>query len=160
MTQREPDRIVTSMSQGPEQRRLYRNLIRRSGVAVSPAESWALWHLGARGPITAPALAGRLNVHPAGLGDLFEALGRRGYVQPDRQGVPSLTSKGRHALVALIRAGQDELSRLIHGAEPADQSKRAQLLRRLTRAALKTMPAAIPSLSHRHSGVWRGLARA
>ena len=74
-------------------------------------EIWALWHLGAHGPITAPALAGRLDVDPAGLEERFEALARRGYMQLDPQGVPSLTSSGRRALVALVRAGLQPRSR-------------------------------------------------
>jgi Mn-dependent DtxR family transcriptional regulator len=72
---------------------------------ISPAERWALWHVAARGPITASALAARLGVDPAGLSVLFEALGRRGYVRPDPQGVPDLTSKGRKTFVARVKAG-------------------------------------------------------
>jgi DNA-binding IclR family transcriptional regulator len=71
---------------------------------MSPAERWALWHLAARGPITAEALARRLGADPAGLSVLFEALGRHGYVEPDPQGVPDLSAKGRRALVMRARA--------------------------------------------------------
>jgi hypothetical protein len=79
--------------------------------AMSPAERWALWHLAARGLITATALAGRLGVDLAGLRVLFEALGRRGYVRPDAQGVPDLTSSGRRALVARVADGERDLAR-------------------------------------------------
>ena len=139
-TDRDLDQLEASVAQGPGQVQLYRNLIRRSGVAITAAESWVLWHLGARGPISVGALARRLDVEPAGLGELFEALGRRGYVQLDRQGVPDLTSKGRRALVALVRAGQERIARLIRGREPADTRERTRVLRRLTHGALKSMP--------------------
>jgi hypothetical protein len=79
--------------------------LRRSGAALSPAERRVLWRMGAHGPITGAALAGRLEVDPGDLSAVLDALGRRGYVQPDRYGVPDLTGAGRHALVKLIRAG-------------------------------------------------------
>ena len=82
-TMTQHDSIESSPQCQDPSRRLYRDLIRRSGVAISPAESWVLWHLGARGPISAPALAARLGRRPGRPGvTLFEALGRRGYVQP------------------------------------------------------------------------------
>jgi DNA-binding MarR family transcriptional regulator len=139
MTQHELDRIVASVAQGPGHERLYRDLIRRSGVAISAAESWVLWYVAARGPISLAALAARLELDPTGLGGLFGALGRRGYVQPDPQGLPDLTSNGRHALVALVKAGQ-EVARLIRGREPGDEGERTRVVRRLTHAALMTMP--------------------
>ena len=66
-------------------------------------ESWVLWHIGAHGPSTAAALAARLSVEPARLRAVLEALGRRGYVRPDRYGVPDLTATGREALVKLVK---------------------------------------------------------
>ncbi len=76
---------------------------------MTAEEIWALWHLGARGPITARALAGRSRVDPAGPEEGFEALAQRGYVQADPQGVPDLTARGRRALVPLARAGAHSL---------------------------------------------------
>jgi hypothetical protein len=66
-------------------------------------ESRVLWHMGAHGPITAAALAARLRVEPARLRAVLERLGRRGYVRPDRYGVPDLTATGREALVKLVK---------------------------------------------------------
>jgi DNA-binding MarR family transcriptional regulator len=126
---------------GAEHERLYRELIRRAGVAISSAESWVLWHVAARGPISAGALAARLELDPTVLSQPFEALRRRRYLETDPHGLPDLTAKGRHALVALIRAGQDEVSRLIGGREPAGRQGRTRAMHRLTRAALTTMPA-------------------
>jgi DNA-binding MarR family transcriptional regulator len=103
MTRAERDRTV---AHGPGHGRLDREAIRRSGAAISTAESWVLWHLAAHGPITATALAERLELDPTVLAERFAALGRRGYVQPDRQGLPDLTPNGRRAVVALARAGQ------------------------------------------------------
>lgn len=144
MTRRELERLIAAVMQGPERERLYRNVIRRSGIAISPSESWVLWHVAARGPINAVALAARLELDPTGLGELFEALGRRGYVHPDPQGLPDLTSNGRRALLALVKAGREEVSRLIHGREPDDEQERTRVVRPLTHAALTTMPARVP----------------
>src|SRR4051794_35535981 len=83
MAQHELDRLVASLRDGPQHERLYRDLIRRSGIAISPAESWVLWHVAAHGPITASALAARLGLDSTGLSALFEALGRRGYLRRD-----------------------------------------------------------------------------
>ena len=141
MTQPQFERIVTAVTQGPEHERLYRDLIRRAGVAISAAESWVLWHVAARGPISAGALAARLELDPTVLGELFRALRRRKYLQTDPQGLPDLTAKGRHAVVALIKAGQDEVARLIRDLEPAGWQGRTRAMRRLTRAGLTTMPA-------------------
>jgi hypothetical protein len=72
------------------------------------AESRLLWQMGALGPITPDALAARLGLDPFAVGAQFDALVRRGHVRLDRQGVPDLTASGRHALVALVRAGLEE----------------------------------------------------
>jgi DNA-binding MarR family transcriptional regulator len=155
----ELDHIVGSVTQGPGHARLYRDLIRRSGIAISPAESWVLWHVGAHGPITVDALAARLGLGRAGLEELFEALGRRGYVQPDPQGLPDLTSQGRHALVALVKAGHEEIARLLRDREPEDDKERTRIVRRLTRAALMTMPSTSPSARTRSATSARRLVR-
>jgi DNA-binding MarR family transcriptional regulator len=143
----ELDQVVAEVARGPGQRRLYRDLIRRADVAISPAESWVLWHIGAHGPISTTALAARLEVEPNSLRAIVEALGSRGYVLPDRYGVPDLTATGRRALVALVKAGQDEVTRLTH--EPGGERERGRVVRRLTRAALREMPGHIgPAPGH------------
>jgi DNA-binding MarR family transcriptional regulator len=145
MAQHDIDRVVAAVREGPAHAGLYRDLVRRSRVAISPAESWVLWHAGARGPISADALAAKLGLDPIELRELFDALSRRGYLRPDAQGLPDLTAKGRDALVTLIKAGQAEVARLIRGREPADESEHTRALRRLTHAALMTMPATDPT---------------
>ena len=140
MTEREIQRLIVSLTAGPEHERLYAALIRRAGVAISPAESWALWYVAAYGPIDSPRLTARLNLDAGRAGDLIEALGRRGYVHADAQGATDLTPDGRHAIVALVTAGQEEIALLIRGREPADATKRARILARLTEAALASMP--------------------
>ena len=62
MTEREIQRLIVSLTAGPEHERLYAALIRRAGVAISPAESWALWYVAAYGPIDTPRLTARLNL--------------------------------------------------------------------------------------------------
>src|SRR4051794_7641218 len=91
---------------------------------VDAAENWVLRQIAAHGPITAAALAARLQLAPARLRALFETLGRRGYVQADRQGVPDLTRSGRHALVALVKADHEKIARPIRGLERAGEQER------------------------------------
>jgi DNA-binding MarR family transcriptional regulator len=130
-----------------ENERFYPDVIRRSGVAISAAEVWAMWHLAAHGPITARALAARLHVDPAAVSALFEALCQRAYVQPDRQGVPDVTESGRRTFVALVKAGHEEIVRLIDDCEPASGRADTRVLRRPVRTALTAMPA----LGHLHA---------
>jgi len=138
MTQLAPDALGASISREPEHGRVHRDLIRRSGIAISAAESWVLWHMAAHGPITADALAAKLDLEPARLGAIVEALGRRGYVGPDAQGVPDLTAKGRCALVVLVRAGQEDLARLRRARTGMRRAWADSC--RLTRPALATVP--------------------
>jgi len=82
-------------------------------------ESRVLWHMGAHGPITAAALAARLRVEPARLRAVLERLGRRGYVRPDRYGVPDLTATGREALVKLVKRAHGNAGPVRPGPPPA-----------------------------------------
>ena len=133
------DPHIASPARGRQQERLYRNLIRRSGVDVSPAESWVMWHLGARGPHTSAALAVKLGVDRGSLERLYQTLERRGYVQSDDRGLPDLTRTGRRALIELIRAGQREIAGLLSGRNQTDET-RTRAMRQLTRAAVERMP--------------------
>ena len=83
------DPHIASPARGRQQERLYRNLIRRSGVDVSPAESWVMWHLGARGPHTSAALAVKLGVDRGSLERLYQTLERRGYGNPTTAACPT-----------------------------------------------------------------------
>ena len=111
-------------------------------MAISPAESWALWHVAAHSPTDPARLAARLNLDAGCARDLFLALRRRGYVHDDAHGAMDLTPDGRHAIVALVKAGQEEIALVIRGHEPAEDTERARLLARLTKAALAAMPTA------------------
>ena len=83
-------------------------------------------------------MAARLEVEPSGLRATVEALGSRGYVRPDRYGVPDLTATGRRALVSLARAGRHEVARLLR--QPGGERERGRVMRHLTSAALREMP--------------------
>jgi len=143
ITEEELERLVDSVAAGPEHERIYADLIGRSGVAISATESWALWHLGALGPITAHRLAAELHVARELMGNMITALGRLGYVRPDTQDRLDLTRSGRHALVQLIEAGQAEIALLLRGREPRNERDRARVLGRLTKTVLMTMPTTV-----------------
>lgn len=86
---------------------------------LGSTESWVLWHIGAHGPIATAALAARLKVEPARLGGVLKSLGRRGYVRPDRYGVPDLTATGRAALVKLVKRAHANAGPVRPGPPPA-----------------------------------------
>jgi hypothetical protein len=90
-------------------------------------------------PRSIPRLAARLNLDAGRADDLFDPLRQLGYVHDDAQGAMDLTPDGRHAIVALVKARQEEIALLIRGREPTDQTERAQLLARLTKTALAAM---------------------
>jgi hypothetical protein len=60
----------------------------------------------------------------------------------DGGGTLDLTPAERHAIVALITAGQEEIGLLLGPHEPADDEQRARMLGRLTRAASRRCPPA------------------
>jgi DNA-binding MarR family transcriptional regulator len=131
--------LVETVTADPAHARIYEDLIRGSGISITPAQGWVLWCIGMHGPATAEVITAKVHVTPDRLGDLLAVLSQLGYLDRDGQGLLDLTGSGRGALVDLIAASQERLAQLLVGHECGDR-ERAQVLGRLTRAVLTTMP--------------------
>jgi EmrB/QacA subfamily drug resistance transporter len=140
-SERELERILSSLLQREERQRVYDALVRRSGVYITPPEGWLLNRIGERAPTTAPALAAELHVPPDQLRDPLAGLTRRGYVTADPDHELELTESGVHARKQLIDAGRAELCRLLDGWRPEEDEDMQPVLRRLAGALVVEMPA-------------------
>ncbi|MBV9414849.1 MAG: EmrB/QacA family drug resistance transporter, partial [Solirubrobacterales bacterium] len=140
-SERELERILSSLLQREERRRVYAALVDRSGVEITPPEGWLLNRIGERAPTTAPALAAELHVPPEQLREPLSGLTRRAYVTADHDNELELTESGAHAREQLIAAGRAELCRLLDGWRPEEDEDMQPVLRRLAGALVVEMPA-------------------
>jgi DNA-binding MarR family transcriptional regulator len=140
-SERELERILSSLLQREERQRLYDALVERSGVDITPPEGWLLNRIGERAPTTAPALATELRVQLDALREPLAGLTRRAYVTTDPDRELELTESGVHAREQLIDAGRAELCRLLDGWEPEQDEDMQPVLRRLAGALVVEMPA-------------------
>ncbi|HET7556087.1 MAG TPA: MDR family MFS transporter, partial [Gaiellaceae bacterium] len=99
-SERELERILSSLVRGDERTRIYRQLIARSGVDATPPQAWVLGRLHDREPIAPGALAAALAVEPARLDPVLAEVERRGLVLVDG-GTCCLSDRG-HAVYARL----------------------------------------------------------
>jgi len=137
-SERELERILSSLLQREERQRIYDALVERSGVEITPPEGWLLNRIGERTPTSTPALAQELHTSPDRLQAPLDGLTRRAYVtaEPDLE----LTPSGQAAREQLISAGRAELCRLLDGWEPEQDEELQPVLRRLAGALVVEMP--------------------
>jgi len=140
-SERELERILSSLLQREQRQRVYGALVDRSGVDVTPPEGWLLNRIGERAPTSAPALAAELHVPPDQLREPLDGLTRRAYVTTDGDRRLELTESGLVAREQLIAAGRAELCRLLDGWRPEDDEDMQPVLRRLAGALVVEMPA-------------------
>ncbi|HZC74470.1 MAG TPA: MFS transporter [Gaiellaceae bacterium] len=133
----ELERIASSLLRDETRDRVYRQLIARAGLDISPAETWALVMLRDRAPVGAAGLADELSVPPRRLDPLVSELGRRGLVRDD-DGTLALTAEGTAAVARIAEAGRAELMTLIDGRRDGRELEPA--LRRLTSSLLAEIP--------------------
>jgi MFS family permease/DNA-binding MarR family transcriptional regulator len=139
-SERELERILGSLLQHEERRRIYEELIRRSGVAIEPGESWVLGRLSERPPISADALARELDVPRDDIRAGVAALTARAFVQAAGAGRVELSAGGRQALDRLVAARREQLCSLLDGWAPHEDDELAPVLDRLARALVAEMP--------------------
>jgi EmrB/QacA subfamily drug resistance transporter len=140
-SERELERILSSLLQREERQRVYDALVERSGVEITPPEGWLLNRIGERAPTTAPELAAELHVPPDQLREPLAGLSRRAYVTTDADSELELTVSGIQAREQLIDAGRAELCRLLDGWRPEEDEDMQPVLRRLAGALVVEMPA-------------------
>jgi MFS family permease len=140
-SERELERILSSLLQREERQRVYDALVARSGVDITPPEGWLLNRIGERAPTTAPALAAELHVPAEELRAPLAGLTRRAYVNTDSDRELELTEEGTQAREQLISAGRAELCRLLDGWHPEEDEDMQPVLRRLAGVLVVEMPA-------------------
>ena len=141
-SERELERILSSLMQREERQRVYQQLVDHSGVEITPPESWALNRIGERAsPHGVPELAAELHVAPDQLRDPLAGLTRRGYIVTDSDDTLELTESGRTARERLLAAGRAELCRLLDGWQPEEDEEMQPVLRRLAGVLVVEMPA-------------------
>ncbi len=136
---RELERIVSSVARGDERTRIYRQLIARSGVEITPGETWLLARLRDRAPVTAAALADGLEVPEARVADLAGELRHRGLLAGDADSL-ELSRAGRAAGNLLVEAGRAELLELLENWKCHDDQELGPVLRRLAASLVAEIP--------------------
>jgi MFS family permease len=96
-SERELERILSSLLQREQRQRVYEDLIERSGVHVSPPEGWLLNRIAEHAPTSTPALAAELHVPVDQLREPLVGLTQRAYVTTDPDHELGLTESGVHA---------------------------------------------------------------
>jgi EmrB/QacA subfamily drug resistance transporter len=136
-SERELERILSSLVRGDERTRIYRQLIARSGVEATPPQAWVLGRLHAREPIAPAALALALDVAPARLEPVLDEVERLGLVHVDG-GACCLSDRGQTAYARLVDAGRLELAALIPKQDGDGEA--APVIRRLAESLVADMP--------------------
>jgi DNA-binding MarR family transcriptional regulator len=138
-SERELERIVSSIVRGDTRTRIYTAMTARAGLDLTPPETWLLGRLRERTPATVPDLAGQFGVPAGRVAALAEELERRGLVS-DGTGPIDLTADGRDALAKLVDAGRTELTSLVaHWQRPGDREL-APVLRHLAESLVAEIP--------------------
>jgi EmrB/QacA subfamily drug resistance transporter len=138
-SERELERIVSSIVRGDRRTRIYRQLIARSRLDLTPPQAWLLGRLRDRAPIGAGALAHDLHVPAARVRGLADDLARRGLVVGDADAL-ALTTAGRTATTQLVDAGREELAALLASWQRAPDGELAPVLRRLADSLVAEIP--------------------
>jgi len=136
-SERELERILSSLVRGDERTRIYRQLIARSGVDATPPQAWVLGRLHDREPIAPVALADALDVEPGRLEPVLGEVERLGLVRVD-DGTCRLSDRGEAVYGRLVDAGRVELAALI--PQQDGDGEAAPVLRRLAESLVADMP--------------------
>jgi EmrB/QacA subfamily drug resistance transporter len=139
-SEREIERILGSLMQRDGRRRTYEALIRRSGVEITPEDSWVLGRLGERRPISASGLAHDLDVPVTQLREPLADLERRRLVRELDGDELDLSDSGRATLERIVAAGREHLCDLLEGWDPDDDEELSAVLQRLARGLVAEMP--------------------
>jgi EmrB/QacA subfamily drug resistance transporter len=136
-SERELERILSSLVRGGERTRIYRQLIARSGVEATPPQAWVLGRLHDHEPIAPGALAVALDVEPARLDPVLAEVERCGLVAVD-DGTCRLSGRGQAAYARLVDAGRVELAALVPRQDGDGDA--APVIRRLAESLVADMP--------------------
>ena len=135
----ELERILSSIVRGDMRTRIYRRLVARAGLDLSPPETWLLGRLRENTPAFIDRLAHDFAVSAERVAALAGRLERRGLVS-NGAGPIDLTERGREALSKLVDAGRAELTALCEHWERPDGDDLAPVLRRLADSLVADIP--------------------
>ena len=139
-SEREIERILSSLMQREERQRVYERLIDRSGIDITPPEGWLLRRIAERSPTSEGALADRLHVPVEQLHDPLASLAERAYIHAESDRQIELTPAGHAASDEPVAAGREQLVRLLEGWEPEQDEELQPVLQRLAGALVVEMP--------------------
>ena len=134
---RELERILSSIASGRMRTDIYRRIVEESRVELRPAEAWLLGRLATVGTLEHAQSRGTT---PEEVAALTAGLVHRGYLTIDPvDGNLELGERGRVAHAALVEAGRATLSRIAEDIHPPEEET-AGILRRLAVSLLADMP--------------------
>ncbi|MGN6378200.1 MAG: DHA2 family efflux MFS transporter permease subunit [Gaiellales bacterium] len=139
-SERELERIVSSLMLQEKRFETYELLITRSGVSIEPAEAWTLGRVSRREGETARELAHQCGVPADLLAYPLTALIQQGFVRDDGDGGLRMTPAGLTAYDQLVAAGLAELYVMLDGWADDDEAELGAVLERLARALVAEMP--------------------
>jgi DNA-binding MarR family transcriptional regulator len=139
-SEREIERILSSLMQREERQRVYERLVDHSGIQITPPEGWLLRRIAERAVTTEPELSGELHTSPERLQDPLDALAKRSFIVIDPDGRIELTPAGQAASDQLVAAGREQLCQLLDGWQPEHDEDLQPVLRRLAGALVVEMP--------------------
>ncbi len=134
---RELERIISSIASGRMRTETYQQIVDESGVELTPAGAWLLGRLATSGTLEHGETKSTTPEEVAGLtADLLH----RGYltIEP-ASGRLELSERGRQAHAALVEAGRSVLTRIASDVDPPEQEV-ADILRRLAISLLADIP--------------------
>jgi pimeloyl-ACP methyl ester carboxylesterase len=134
---RELERIISSITSGRMRTDIYRRIVAESGVELTPAEAWLLGRLTTAD--TLEHLQPRITT-PEEVARLTASLIHRGYLTIDSEGSRlELSERGEQARTALVEAGRAELTRIVAGTHPPEEEV-APIMRRVAASLLADIP--------------------
>jgi EmrB/QacA subfamily drug resistance transporter len=117
-SERELERIAGDLERREGRRRVYEELIARSGIDIEPVASWVLGRIAEREPVAVDELAQQFDVPAGELGPPLAELQRSGFVAVN--GDCRLTPEGRRAVEDLWSARRERLHDLLGEWGPGD----------------------------------------
>ena len=134
---RELERILSSIASGRARTDIYRRIVEESRVELTPAEVWLLGRLATIGTLDH---AQSRSTTPEEVAELTAGLLHRGYLTIDpADGALGLSDRGRQAHAALVEAGRATLTSIAADIDPPEEEV-AEILRRLAVSLLADMP--------------------
>jgi EmrB/QacA subfamily drug resistance transporter len=133
---RELERIISSISSGRMRTEIYRQIVTEADVDLTPAEAWLLGRLATRDTLEqTPSRA----TTPEEVAELTAELLVSGYLTFDQDKRLALTARGHEAHAALVESGRAALTRVAADiGAPEDESN--SILSRLASSLLADIP--------------------